>query len=283
MNVCASLWATPNSVSFLSLLSWLFISFRSPKFDSCLFLQPFSFFTPIPPFTLLSSPIQITYHTEHWKDAFKPEEVVYLTAESENVLTSLDHDKVYIIGGLVDHNRLPVSCQRMYIITSHSCRIMYARFMLPRLLYDVKLSCNLNINPTEYMRDYWSVHCEQRILYGCVVSSALCVGGDVAIREMFLRHRLLWVVHICSSARLFHFCWVICSALTNSGSLDELLLSLFATFMRFSALILVFVIDISFHLTVWSSLYRVSVTGRPLKQVLPQQDYPSQSTWRYVV
>ncbi len=41
-------------------------------------------------------------------DVFKKEELVYLTAESPNVIQTLEDDKVYIIGGLVDHNRLKV-------------------------------------------------------------------------------------------------------------------------------------------------------------------------------
>ena len=39
------------------------------------------------------------------KDTFSKENIVYLTADSPNVIEHLDDSKAYIIGGIVDRNR----------------------------------------------------------------------------------------------------------------------------------------------------------------------------------
>lgn len=46
----------------------------------------------------------VKMHPESYIDIFDHDSIVYLTSESENVLTEIDPNAVYIIGGLVDHN-----------------------------------------------------------------------------------------------------------------------------------------------------------------------------------
>jgi tRNA (guanine9-N1)-methyltransferase len=41
-----------------------------------------------------------------YEDMFPQEKLVYLTADSETILETMDTEKIYIIGGIVDHNRL---------------------------------------------------------------------------------------------------------------------------------------------------------------------------------
>ncbi|MCL4123179.1 UNVERIFIED_CONTAM: hypothetical protein GTU68_054907 [Idotea baltica] len=48
----------------------------------------------------------VKFHKESFSDVFDKEDIVYLTSESENVIDTLDDKKVYIIGGLLDHNTL---------------------------------------------------------------------------------------------------------------------------------------------------------------------------------
>ena len=46
----------------------------------------------------------VTMHEESHFDVFQPEEIVYLSPDSDNVLTCISKNKVYVIGGLVDDN-----------------------------------------------------------------------------------------------------------------------------------------------------------------------------------
>ncbi|KAG4068308.1 hypothetical protein HA402_007828 [Bradysia odoriphaga] len=63
----------------------------------------YSFFKQIIPRVFLANwDIKIT--DDSFLNVFKTEQIVYLTSDSDNVLTKLDSNHVYIIGGLFDHN-----------------------------------------------------------------------------------------------------------------------------------------------------------------------------------
>jgi tRNA (guanine9-N1)-methyltransferase len=68
--------------------------------------------------------------------------LVYLTADSDNLITDLDTDKVYVIGGIVDHNRHK-------LLTYNKAKAQgIAHGRLPILECGVKLStsCVLTVN-----------------------------------------------------------------------------------------------------------------------------------------
>ncbi|KAI9287099.1 guanine-1-methyltransferase-domain-containing protein [Umbelopsis sp. AD052] len=53
----------------------------------------------------------VEFTTDTYLEKFDKEKLVYLSADSENVATELDENKVYIIGGIVDKNRYKGLCQ----------------------------------------------------------------------------------------------------------------------------------------------------------------------------
>lgn len=72
--------------------------------------------------------------SEKINELFKPEEIVYLCAESPNLLNEFDDSKVYVIGGLLDHNHYSGHCYDLAVKNNYN----HAR--LPILENNISLS-----------------------------------------------------------------------------------------------------------------------------------------------
>ncbi|XP_075237296.1 tRNA methyltransferase 10 homolog A isoform X1 [Lycorma delicatula] len=55
----------------------------------------------------------VNFHEDSYLNVFNKEDLVYLTSDSDNVIGELDATKVYIIGGIVDHNSHKNLCYRI--------------------------------------------------------------------------------------------------------------------------------------------------------------------------
>lgn len=60
--------------------------------------------------------LQVNFHEKHFTELFSKEQIVYLTSESDNVIEKVEDDKVYIIGGLVDHNSQKVLLKGNFLL-----------------------------------------------------------------------------------------------------------------------------------------------------------------------
>ena len=71
-----------------------------------------------------------------------PKRIVYLTSESENILDKFDPNKVYIIGGLVDHNNHKGLCHRLALEKG----VSHARFPIQEAGIEMKTRQVLTID-----------------------------------------------------------------------------------------------------------------------------------------
>uniref|UniRef100_A0AC35UG85 SAM-dependent MTase TRM10-type domain-containing protein n=1 Tax=Rhabditophanes sp. KR3021 TaxID=114890 RepID=A0AC35UG85_9BILA len=61
--------------------------------------------------------------TKPLTEVFAPEDMIYLTSDSPNDLKDIEEDKVYVIGGLLDHN----SCPKLTLNLAEKAGIKHAR------------------------------------------------------------------------------------------------------------------------------------------------------------
>lgn len=87
----------------------------------------------------------VNFHDEDYLQVFPKDKLVYLSSESDNVVKELEDNKIYIIGGLVDHNSHKVS--RVIIL---EFRIKHQNFLTGYLLQKSSGTRNRTCSVTNY-------------------------------------------------------------------------------------------------------------------------------------
>ncbi|XP_014471697.1 PREDICTED: tRNA methyltransferase 10 homolog A [Dinoponera quadriceps] len=72
----------------------------------------------------------VSFHTKSYINVYPKDKIIYLTSESENVIEHLDHDCIYVIGGLVDHNSHKGICHKV----ANEAGIRHGRLPLDKFL-----------------------------------------------------------------------------------------------------------------------------------------------------
>ena len=83
----------------------------------------------------------VKFEEESFDKVFDKDRLVYLTSESDNVLTSMEENQVYVIGGLVDHNSQKGLCFKI----AKDLGIKHARLPLSENI-EIKTRTVLTIN-----------------------------------------------------------------------------------------------------------------------------------------
>ncbi|KJH51863.1 tRNA (guanine-N(1)-)-methyltransferase [Dictyocaulus viviparus] len=108
----------------------------------------------------------IFLNTDSLDDLFQTSEIVYLTADSENVLTKLEESKVYVIGGLVDHNSEKGLCYQLAIRNGYE----HARLPIDEFV-EMKTRKVLTINHVFEILAHFSNHGDWEKAFFAVIPS----------------------------------------------------------------------------------------------------------------
>lgn len=83
----------------------------------------------------------VKFEEESFDQVFDKSRLVYLTSESDNVLTTMEEGQIYVIGGLVDHNSQKGLCFKI----AKDLGINHARLPLSEHI-EIKTRTVLTIN-----------------------------------------------------------------------------------------------------------------------------------------
>ncbi|KAG0146185.1 hypothetical protein CROQUDRAFT_77967 [Cronartium quercuum f. sp. fusiforme G11] len=103
------------------------------------------------------------------------QDVIYLTADSPNIITNIDTEKVYVIGAIVDHNRYKNLCYDI----AEEMGIQHAQLPIGKYMAEMKSRKVLTVNQVLEIMLCWLKERDWRIAFERVIPIRKLTNGSM--------------------------------------------------------------------------------------------------------